>query len=258
MSFNSLNLSIYENQITYKFALTFDDAKLIFQTAKQWIDKATSYYTMENLASDHIQIMQDASQLYKSLAFFEDDSERQAKMHKRRIDILENVIKDLNPMYYMSFLRQIWYELAETSVEILDIKLDKMKASNDVPTPHALKKVNSLAEQSIKYYNSFLNSLKQPSSDEMPNKFTEETEKAALGAYFQIGGLYMKIIVPNKKSQLENSENTLKYYRALVDYCTIHEAASNMMKIELGLCKEMIDLLPFRIQKLKRELQVTE
>lgn len=213
---------------------------------------------MDNLASEHVQIIQDASQLYKFLAFFEDSEERQAKMHKRRVDLLEEVIKDLNPLYYLQLCRQIWYELAETYSDILDIKLDKFQKSEERPTPQALKKINHLCEQSIKHFNSFLTSLQEPASHKMPKKFSPDLVKPTLMAYFHVGRLYMKMIVLDKQIQLDNIEETLKAYSKLVEYCDGDETAAGKMTQELSVCREMVSLLPLKILRLKRELQLPE
>jgi hypothetical protein len=80
-------------------------------------------------------------------------------MHKRRIDHLESVLKELNPHYYLLVCRQLWYELGETYSDILDIKLQRLQ-TDEQATPHALRKVNHLAEQSITHFNNFLESLR--------------------------------------------------------------------------------------------------
>lgn len=85
---------------------------------------------------------------------------RQSRMHKRRIDHLESVLKELNPHYYLLVCRQLWYELGETYSDILDIKLQRLQTVDERPTPHALRKVNHLAEQSIANFNMFLESLR--------------------------------------------------------------------------------------------------
>lgn len=76
MWFTSLDLSSYEDQITDKYILTYDDARKVFLNSQEWLNKAKMYYTLENHASDCVQIIQDCSQLYKYLAFFEEDEER--------------------------------------------------------------------------------------------------------------------------------------------------------------------------------------
>jgi len=81
-------------------------------------------------------------------------------MHKRRIDHLECVLKELNPQYYLSVCRQLWYELGETYSNILDIKLQRLQNTDERPTPHSLHKVNHLAEQSIVNFGNFIESLR--------------------------------------------------------------------------------------------------
>lgn len=46
---------------------------------------------MEGHVTDHVEILQDHSALFRTLAFFEEDLEARCKMHKRRIDMLEPV-----------------------------------------------------------------------------------------------------------------------------------------------------------------------
>ncbi|XP_029041559.2 KIF-binding protein [Osmia bicornis bicornis] len=239
------------NQITDKYLLTFDDARLVFINVQKWLEQAKSYYTLENHASDHIQIIQDISQAYRYLAFFEEQEDRQAKMHKRRIDILENVIKELNPQYYKSACRQIWIELGEAYSEILDIKLDRLRASNENPAPQALTKINNLAKNAIKNFENFFDSIENRNSDSGMKPFPDDLMQPALIAYFHLGRLYNKIITPDKAIQLENTQNSLNAYKFVVDYCEKYPKAAELMHVELNLCKELVNLLPMKISRLQ-------
>lgn len=53
--------------------------------------QAKDYFQMDGYVTDHIEILQDHSALFKALAFFEEDVERRCKMHKRRVDMLEPI-----------------------------------------------------------------------------------------------------------------------------------------------------------------------
>ena len=53
--------------------------------------QAKEYFEMDGFVTDHIEILQDHSALFRALAFFEDDLERRCKMHKRRVDMLEPI-----------------------------------------------------------------------------------------------------------------------------------------------------------------------
>lgn len=245
-----LELSEYENQITDQFVLTYDDAKKVFLNVLSWLNQAKEYYTLEDHASDHVCVVQDVSAAYKALIFFEEDEERQCKMYKRRIDCLEPVVKELNPTYYILVCRQMWYELAEIYSDMLEIKCDRMREA--VPTAHALKKINNLAENSILNFNKFLESIKEIKDNVVATNLSEELIRPVLVAYFHIGRLYGKIVTPDKRQQLFNAEKSLEAYQSLVKYCEKKETAAAMMKTELGVCQSMAQLLPFKIEKLKR------
>ena len=57
---------------------------------------------MEGHVTDHVEILQDHSALFRTLAFFEEDLEARCKMHKRRIDMLEPVCNGKLIMYFLS------------------------------------------------------------------------------------------------------------------------------------------------------------
>ncbi|XP_034950715.1 KIF-binding protein [Chelonus insularis] len=256
MKFEKLeeNITPIAKQITDKYLLDFNDAKKVFLNVQQWLDQAKKYYALETHASDYVHIMQDMSQAYKYLSFFEDDEDRQAKMHKRRIDILEHVIKELNPRYYQSECRQIWIELGETYSAILDIKVDKLRASDDRPAPATLNKINQLCQSAIKYYQTFLDSLKESESAPAPKEFPEELVRAALFAYFNSGALYNRIITLDKNTQIENIKNSIKAYNFFIDYCDSHPETAELMKNELNVCKDLVNLLPLKLSKLMQSL----
>ncbi|XP_014208398.1 KIF1-binding protein homolog [Copidosoma floridanum] len=257
-TFDGLKFETIENDIehitgtiTDKYLLDFNDAKAVFLNVQKWLNDAKSYYTMENHASDYVQIVQDISQLYKYLTFFEDDEDRQAKMHKRRIDLLEEIVKELNERYYLSVCQQIWIELGETYSEILDIKLDKLKATDDRPTPHALTKINNLTNSAIQNHTKFLDSMKDLKGKS--EKFPEEMLRAALYSYFHLGRLYNKFITPDKHKQLEYAKKSLDAYTFLVNYCEKDPKAAELMAVELNICKDFMKLLPVKICKLNTE-----
>uniref|UniRef100_A0A6V7LLG8 KIF-binding protein n=1 Tax=Bracon brevicornis TaxID=1563983 RepID=A0A6V7LLG8_9HYME len=246
-----------EEQVTDKFLLDFSDARKVFLNVQKWLEEAKKYYALETHASDYVHIVQDISQSYRYLSFFEDDDDRQSKMHKRRIDVLEAVIKELNPRYYQAECRQIWIELGETYTAILDLKLDKLRAltaSDDRPTVHALNKINHLAKEGITYYQKFLDSLKEDESSPPVKEFPDELVRPALFAYFHIGTLYNKIVIPDKLAQLDNLKASIGAYKFLVDYCQHHADAAEFMKAELSVCKDLVNLLQLKINKVTRSL----
>lgn len=52
---------------------------------------------MDGYVTDHIEILQDHSALFRSLIFFEEEADSRCKMHKRRIDMLEPICNGTGP-----------------------------------------------------------------------------------------------------------------------------------------------------------------
>ncbi|XP_059477550.1 KIF-binding protein [Neocloeon triangulifer] len=250
LSFPTLELDVFECKVTDKPANVFDEARPIFLNAKEWLDKAKSYYTMENHASDAVEIMQDMSRLYQNLIFFEEDEDRQSKMHKRRIDILEEALGELNPQFYMPICRQLWFELAETYTELFEIKRQKIRNSDEGPTPHALQKINLILTKGIQHLNNFIQSLFVKGTKSLPDVIQDDLVRPVLLAYFYLGKLYREIIVPDKEVQIKNLNSSIDAYQFIVKYCDNHEEAKNLMNAELGICREMLELLPIKLRRM--------
>jgi len=243
------------NEITDMYLLDFNDARPVFLNVRKWLDKAKEYYTFENHASDYAWIAQDLSQAYKHLAFFEDNEDRQARMHKRRIDILEEVIEGLCPRFYRNVCREIWIELAETYSEILDLKIDRLQASNEKPTAQMIAKIERLARSSIKHYQSYLNSLEMSKSESGVESFSDDSLYPALSTYFHIGRLYNKIITSDVQQKIENMQNSIDAYSFVVNYYDKHpEKQKKLEKYEfIKLSKEFVTLLPLTLDRLKQQ-----
>ncbi|XP_034827017.1 KIF-binding protein-like [Maniola hyperantus] len=252
--FPELDVSKYEEKIGDKFLLTYEDAREVFICCQGWLNKAKDYYRADTLASDHIELVQDCSQAYAYLAFFEEDDERRAKMYKRRVDMLEDLLKEINPTYYLQYCRQLWYELGEVYSEILNIKLEKLNMSKEKPTPHLLKKINMLCEKSIENYDKFLDSVKDKTGL-LPAKLQTDEIRPVISAYVYIGRNSMKRIAVGKNIYLNHIKKSYDSYYAVVDICKKDPEAAKMMKEEYALCQEMVSILPLKIKKVESELQ---
>ncbi|XP_022198202.2 KIF-binding protein isoform X2 [Nilaparvata lugens] len=250
LQFSTLELSTYESQITAKYVLVFDDAKKVFHNSLSWLNKAQEFYTLENHASDYVSIIQDMSELYKHLALFDDDNARKCKLHKKRIDMLEAVIKELNPKYYLNACRNLRYELAATYVTMFELKQEILQENSENQTPHAIKKIHHLISKAIEAYNGFLDVLNDLKTKKPPAEFGSDLVRPALLSYFYLGHLHSKLVIYNRERQLEHRKKSYEYYKMVVDYCDAHEEAKQCVEIELATCREMVELLPALINKL--------
>lgn len=68
---------------------------------KDLILEARKFYTFDGWCTDYVELTQDYSKLFKMLSLFEFEPEKRSKMHKRRVDMLEELSKELNPQFYL-------------------------------------------------------------------------------------------------------------------------------------------------------------
>lgn len=117
------------------------------------------------------------------------------------------------------------------------------------------KKINQMIESSLKYFESFLDTMKvQPERDRLPDKFDEHNIRPALLAKFYLGRLYSKFIVTEPASKLDNMKRTLENYSYLVNYCDKFKDETGHMLAEYNVCKEMVFLLPAEMEKIRASI----
>ena len=249
MRFN-LELTSIEEQITWKDLALFDEARVVFLAVQKWLSTAKEYYSLDGHCSDYVEILQDHSKVYKMLAFFEGDLDRQCKMQKRRADLLEAVLKELNPQFYLLVCRQLMFEIAEIYQTMLDLKVAIIEAGNQAPTPHQVKKINQLTAQAIGKFQDYLDSLRD-TNKKLPDEFSDDDVRPALVAQFHIGRLSTKYIKFEMRERLENMQKGLERYRFIVDYCKRNPQARQIVSSELSICEEMVQLVPLKMESIR-------
>ncbi|XP_071942674.1 KIF-binding protein-like isoform X2 [Antedon mediterranea] len=245
--FESLELTSLESEVTDQYVTVFEEARCVFLAAQKWIGESKRFYEFDGFVSENIEIVKDHSTLFKLLAFFELDPERKCKMYKRRVDMLQNVIKQLNPQHFLLLCRQLIFESAEIYSEMVDFKISIAEEAPPA-SQHAVKKINMLIMNSIGQYQAFINSLRKP-DETMPDTLEEDVVRPAMVAYFCMGRLYSKLI-GDPRNKVENLRHSVMQYKEVVDYCKRHPDVKRLVEAELDICEEMVQLLPARIDQL--------
>ena len=231
--------------------ISLPQARVLFLEGQKWLNISKQFYVLDGHVTNHIEIIQDLSQLYKLLSFFDEDFERRCKMHKRRVDMLSEVLIELNPQHYLLVCRQLMFEIAEAYSDMADLKIAIVDESGGHPNAHAVKKINTLINQSIKFFKSFIDSMKNKGA--LPETFAEDTVRPALVAHFYVARLYSKLICSDKHLKVDNLKKSLAIYQYLVGYCDSHSGVSDMaFKQEIGVSREMAQLLPFKMDKIMK------
>ncbi|KAA8595523.1 hypothetical protein FQN60_010814 [Etheostoma spectabile] len=249
------SIASLEEKVRCLLPLDFAEARAVFLVGQNYVTQAKEYFQMDGYVTDHIEILQDHSALFRALAFFEEDLERRCKMHKRRVDMLEPICNDLNSRYYLMIRRQMMFELAEIYNEMMDLKLTLANRQADTQSldNHTIKKFNHLCSASAKYFQMFLDSLCSPEG-KIPEHLEEEVLRPALVARFRLARLHSRLISSSPSVQLENLDKSLENYKYVVEYCEAHPEAKAAVETELELSTEMAGLLPLKINRLKAKM----
>ncbi|XP_061881935.1 KIF-binding protein [Entelurus aequoreus] len=249
------SIASLEEKVSCLLPVDFTEARNVFLVGQNYVTQAKEYFQMDGFVTDHIEILQDHSALFRALAFFEEDVERRCKMHKRRVDMLETICIELNAQYYLMVRRQLMFELAEIYNEMMDLKL--MLANRQADTQsldnHTIKKFNHLCSASAKYYQMFLDSLCSPDG-KFPEHLEEEVLRPTLMARFRLARLHGRLICSIPLTQLDNINKSLENYKYVVQYCETHPDAGTTIETELELSKEMAGLLPLKINRIKARM----
>ncbi|KAL4238818.1 hypothetical protein ACF0H5_003525 [Mactra antiquata] len=248
----NLEVTHHEEKISDKHLANFEEARVIFLLIKKWIEDAKQFYKFDMHCTDYVSIVQDQSLSFKFLSFFELDLERQCKMHKRRVDMLTEILKELSLQHYLLICRQLMFEIADTYSTMMDLKLAILESSGEAvrPTPHHVKKMNILISESIKYYQEYLNTLKG-GKPVYPNEFPENDVRPGLIAMFCIGRLFSKFLAGEVQTRLLNIKKSKDCYQFVVDYCKRNPSAVALIPSELEICQEMVQLLPAKMERIR-------
>ena len=210
--FDTLEVGGLESEVSSDLVESYEGAKQVFLCGQRHLNSSKKYYTLENHASEYVRIVQDHSQLFKLVAYFESDSSLQCRMHKRRVDMLSAVLGELNPQHYLMVCRQLMFELAETHSEMADIKI---VAAADSPSPHAVAKVNKLLRAAIQYYQRFVDSF-AAAGGVLPDPIEDDFLRPILLAKLHTARLHTKLVNPDPSVQVCPCYGLQQFYRSLV------------------------------------------
>lgn len=236
-------------EIRYRPITDYQTAVEIFKLGKQFIDQAKEYYTLNEQASDYVDCIQDMSRLYRYMAMFITDSDVKSKTLKRRVDLLEGVLSEINPRLFLNQVRQMYIDLGEIYYEMYEIKVNKPIETSR----QAIRKTNHLLTRSGENYKLFIDTwLSTVREESVPRKVPDEIVKPLIVAYFTLGRCYSNLFCIEPKEKVANWEKCLQYYDQAIKYLEVNPDQKEIAHEELKLIQEMKDLIPQRIAQIVR------
>lgn len=127
--FPTINVEHIENQVTDELVKTSEQARTLFIHSQVWLKRSKQFYTVHEHTLDYVNSILDLSELYRYIAFYEEDIEGQYNVQKRRADVLEtlsNILKEVRPQCYVAVGIELFRELAEVQLELLALSMQKL------------------------------------------------------------------------------------------------------------------------------------
>uniref|UniRef100_A0A3Q0KU13 KIF-binding protein n=1 Tax=Schistosoma mansoni TaxID=6183 RepID=A0A3Q0KU13_SCHMA len=254
------NVIPWNNDFIYKLVrppTNYETASGIFRIILNCIMKAENFYTLQNHCIDAIGLIQDRSKAYRLMAVFEKNISRQCCMHKRRIDMLNNVLGQLNPNHYLHLCRQLTFELAEALSTLRDLKrklLDEIPLKEGHVSAHYARKSDDLTKRAISVYRNFLELYGVHSGTTI--NCSDDDIKPLIVTCLHTARLYSQLISTCTAEKIQNLTKALEFYVQLVALAENHiqRDVSTAIKDceELRIAKEMVVLIPVKLTRLSR------
>ena len=264
---------------------SFDDARALYRAASSALERAGKYYVLEGFVTEFVELKQNSSKLYNYLSAFEESPKRKLAMAKRRLAILGPILLELNARVYTGIVRQLSFELGETSSQVFDLKRALVAAklvSRDPPLATAAEQftLNQLALAAIRQFEFFVRTFadKGGVATAGPNALPYDPAAAVgvaslipveevvvddddcrvfLVAYFQAARMYGKLFdllpAPTVRTQRVHAlRASLLRYEWLVAFARKWPDRIESFRDELHISSEMASLLPTQIARLHR------
>ncbi|XP_071653277.1 KIF-binding protein-like [Temnothorax longispinosus] len=116
-------------KITETCILNLADAKLVFLNTLRELETAKKYFTADIDIESYAKITLKISDTYKYLAGFEEQRDKQIKLHKRRVESLENARKKFHTITVqdreLQIYKRIWYEVVTSCSTVMDLMIEE-------------------------------------------------------------------------------------------------------------------------------------
>ena len=117
-----------------------EECKSFFRQANTQFKKALEHFVLDGYVTEHVDILFGQSRLYKALGMLEKSGERRVAMLEKRRELLEPLLKELNPKAFPGTCQRILVEVSEVINDQFNLRVallgakgapsdDKVKAS---------------------------------------------------------------------------------------------------------------------------------
>ena len=216
---------------------TFEAARELFKLGSAHAARAKATFVLDGFVTHHFDVLEREANLYAQLAHWESDLNRRHAMHKRRIQLLQPPLEQLNERAYTQLVRQGLFDLATISAEMLEIRVSLVNTSTE-PVAHRLRKLQKEITETAEACHKFLSRF-DAKDGTPPAKVDEEQERAYITCRFTLARAHGKL------PTLDGMTASLTEFERIDAYLRRNKVDG--MEEEAKMCREMVELLPHKI-----------
>lgn len=180
----------------------------MFRIANTQFKRSLEYFVLDGYVTEHIQMKQDVSKLYKLLSQLESDKDRFIAMQERRKEMLEPITKEINPKAYEVQYIELGVELGDIYSAMFDVQYEHFNRIGKAPKKTEATLMNSHGLKSIEWSKEVCTIILK-----MEGKF--EYAQAILNQYLSTARIYSKLFDKDEKVTLKNLEMSFRDYEFL-------------------------------------------
>ncbi|XP_040576199.1 KIF-binding protein [Lepeophtheirus salmonis] len=163
--------------IPTKPVTSLEEALTMYTIGCKSLNLAAKYFTLDDHCIDYIIIVQCMCSMLHVIVKFQSSPEKKYKTYRKQVEMMDKVLKILNPSHYMEESRSLWMESGRSYEEMFKIKEDS-------------KQRNTVISLAIHNYTKFVESFTLPSITD------SEEGISVIVAYLHLGKLYGKLQPP--------------------------------------------------------------
>jgi hypothetical protein len=169
------------------------------------------------------------------------------------------LLKELNPNVFLTTLQQLLFTCDEDHEAILNLRMKTLK--NTKKMKDETQKINLNGYFAITYFQKFATmcqptktnnpaSKQAPSPEDIP--VDADLLEPFLHAHFNMARLYQKLVTDDPRGTVMNLKKALAEYNFISAFSKKQNV--QVLQQEIGLCTQMLELLPAKIEQYQRLL----
>jgi len=243
----------------------------VFKLSRLCYEKSLSYFVMDGRVTEHVNIQQEISKLYMHLSGFETEWKRAVGMQTRRVSLLSPLYEQLNKNVFIVLCKELSFECGQALQSVQDVhemRLNQLEKGSK-KFISAMKKADKAGVEAMVHFSRFLTHfLTKEGTD--PEFMDKDNLPSYLLCHLNMARICGKMYsYNNNQMKVQWLKKSLKEYQLIVEFgernipSALEEQKKEaflegqddstirpIFKEEMKHCKQMIQLLPEKINRL--------